>query len=160
MFSGRTAAVLGQLQLAGAFEAVLTNSCRSSMVHAPHEDYLWAHPSPPCELVDTASHQDYSGSHWLIRWQAASVLPPLVGGFPYAHLAPPGGKRLTELPIALCFLEQFAYERHRVGVTVRVLRRLPGLQFDLQPNAIGVVEVEGLAVAPLDNLGDRYPVVL
>src|SRR5882724_2298619 len=60
----------------------------------------------------------------------------------------------------LGFRKQLAYERHWVGVAVRVLLRFPSLQFALQPNAIGVVEVEGLTIAALDNVGDLDPMVL
>ena len=72
--------------------------------------------------------------------------------------SPPTQKH-TLIP-GLGFRKQLAYEQHRVGVTVRVLIRFPSLQFDLQPNAIGVVEVEGLAIAPLDNVSHLYPMVL
>src|SRR5439155_17014499 len=60
----------------------------------------------------------------------------------------------------LGFRKQLAYERHWVGVTIGVLLCFPSLQFDLQPNAIRVMEVEGLAIAALDNVGNLDTMVL
>jgi hypothetical protein len=55
---------------------------------------------------------------------------------------------------------QLPHVGHRVRVLIQVLFRFPGLQFDLQTDAIGVMEVEGLPIAPLDDISHLYPVVL
>ena len=44
---------------------------------------------------------------------------------------------------------------HGIGVAIEVLSPPRGLQLDLQPDAVGVIEIEGLAVFTLDDLGHR-----
>src|SRR5438477_2722470 len=61
---------------------------------------------------------------------------------------------------ALSPLQQCAHVRHRVGIAFQAVRILFGLQFNLQPDAVRIVEVEGLAIPPFDNCGHGNPMVL
>ena len=44
--------------------------------------------------------------------------------------------------------QQCAHVRDRVGIAFQAVRILFGLQFNLQPDSVRIVEVEGLAIAP------------
>src|ERR1700756_1384756 len=46
-------------------------------------------------------------------------------------------------------LQQCAHVRDRVGIAFQAVRILFGLQFNLQPDAVRIVEVEGLAIPPV-----------
>ncbi len=54
----------------------------------------------------------------------------------------------------LSLLKQCAYVWDGVGVAFQAVLVLLGLHFDLQPDAVWIMEVEGLAIPPFDNLGD------
>ena len=51
-------------------------------------------------------------------------------------------------PKTLSPLQQCAHVRDRVGIAFQAVRILFGLQFNLQPDAVRIVEVEGLAIPP------------
>ena len=57
-------------------------------------------------------------------------------------------------------LQQCAHVRDRVGIAFQAVCILFGLQFNLQPDAVRIVEVEGLAIPPFDNFGHGNPMVL
>src|SRR5216683_3140311 len=61
---------------------------------------------------------------------------------------------------ALSPLQQCAHVRDRVGIAFQAVRILFGLQFNLQPDAVRIMEVEGLAIPPFDNFGHGDPMVL
>ena len=61
---------------------------------------------------------------------------------------------------ALSPLQQCAHVRDRVGIAFQAVRILFGLQFNLQPDAVRIMEVEGLAVSPFGNFGHGDPMVL
>src|SRR6516225_9538942 len=61
---------------------------------------------------------------------------------------------------ALRPLQQCAHVRDRVGIAFQAVRILVGLQFNLQPDAVRIVEVEGLAIPPFDNVGHGDAMVL
>ena len=63
-------------------------------------------------------------------------------------------------PKTLSPLQQCAHVRDRVGIAFQAVRILFGLQFNLQPDAARIMEVEGLAVSPFDNFGHGDPMVL
>ena len=67
---------------------------------------------------------------------------------------------IAEQWAALSPLQQCVHIRDRVGIAVQAVRFLFGLHFNLQPDAVRIVEVEGLAIPPFDNFGDGDPVVL
>jgi hypothetical protein len=67
---------------------------------------------------------------------------------------------MSERWAALSPLQQCAHVRDRVGIAFQAVRILFGLQFNLQPDAVRIVEVEGLAIPPFDNVGYGDPMVL
>ena len=73
------------------------------------------------------------------------------------------------LPLAGCQgcpgnVGRLLHESGRRGHRIRVAHRVPfvffGLDLNLQPYAVGVVEVEGLAPMPFDDIGNLDAVVL
>src|SRR6267143_118414 len=60
-------------------------------------------------------------------------------------------------PKTLGPLQQCAHVRDRVGIVFQAVRILFGLQFNLQPDAVRIVEVEGLAIPSFDNFGYGDP---
>src|SRR5437667_2797521 len=79
-------------------------------------------------------------------------LMPTISAQP-AEVADPPPKTLSPL-------QQCAHVRDRVGIAFQAVRLLFGLQLNLQPDAVRIVEVEGLAIPPFDNFGHRDPMVL
>ena len=69
-------------------------------------------------------------------------------------------RRMSERWAALSPLQQCEYVRDRVGIAFQAGRILFGLQFNLQPDAVRIVEIEGLAILPFDNVGYGDPMVL
>ena len=67
---------------------------------------------------------------------------------------------LAEPWAALSPLQQCAHVRDRVGIAFQAVRILFGLQFNLQPDAVRIIEVEGLTIAPFDNFGHGDSMVL
>src|SRR5437016_7571034 len=79
-------------------------------------------------------------------------LMPTISAQP-AEVADPPPKTLSPL-------QECAHVRDRVGIAFQAVRILFGLQFNLQPDAVRIVEIEGLAIPPLDNFGHGDPMVL
>ena len=89
-----------------------------------------------------------------------SRLPPPARS-PLRNLRPTISAQPAEVadppPKTLSPLQQCAHVRDRVGIAFQAVRILFGLQFNLQPDAVRIVEVEGLAIPPFDNFGTATP---
>jgi len=57
-------------------------------------------------------------------------------------------------------LQQRAHVRDRVGIAFQAVSIPFGLPFNLQPDAVRIMEVGGLAIPPLDNFSHGDPMVL
>jgi hypothetical protein len=57
-------------------------------------------------------------------------------------------------------LQQGVHIGDRVGIAFQAVHILFGLQFNLQSDAVRIMEVEGLAIPPFDNFGHGDPMVL
>src|SRR4030095_5839049 len=80
--------------------------------------------------------------------------PPLAkGGTEPIH------RKLHDPGAALSPLQQGAHVWDRVWIAFQAVHVLFGLQLDLQPDAVRIMEVEGLAIPPFDNLGYGYPMI-
>src|SRR5262249_42520665 len=89
--------------------------------------------------------------------------PPNWRGDCVPQLAPPawrGASRAQHPGAALSSLQQGAHVRDGVRIAFQAVHVLFGFQFYLQPDAVRIMEVEGLAIPPFDNLGNGYPMVL
>src|SRR6266571_3242471 len=88
--------------------------------------------------------------------------PPNWRGYCVPQLASPvwrEASRAQHPGAALSPLQQGAHVWDGVRIAFQAVHVLFGFQFDLQPDAVRIMEVESLAIAPFDNLGHGYPVV-
>src|SRR5271170_2838091 len=70
-----------------------------------------------------------------------------------AHVSKENAESCPDSWAALSSLQECLHARDRVGIAFQAVRILFGLQFNLQPDAVRIGEVEGLAVPPFNNVG-------